>query len=159
MRRLYATRSIPRSAPSSRSTAGASTHRSAGIRKSRCGVSGNSSVCQSRSVGVRASAGVGTVSSSRVMKVGEIPTPAPVIAADVLARNLTTMSEALPGARLRPHVKATKCTALAREQDARGHANFTCANPAEVVGMARVGLGTDLLLANETVDAARLRAM
>jgi D-serine deaminase-like pyridoxal phosphate-dependent protein len=65
----------------------------------------------------------------------------------------------LPGARLRPHVKATKCTALAREQDARGHANFTCATPAEVVGMARAGLGTDLLLANETVDSHRLRAM
>jgi D-serine deaminase-like pyridoxal phosphate-dependent protein len=93
------------------------------------------------------------------MRVAEIPTPAPVIDAEALARNLTTMSAALPGARLRPHVKATKCTALAREQDARGHTNFTCATPAEVVGMARAGLGSDVLLANETVDAVRLRAM
>ena len=34
---------------------------SAGIRKSRCGVGGSSSVCQSRSVGGRSSAGVGDV--------------------------------------------------------------------------------------------------
>jgi D-serine deaminase-like pyridoxal phosphate-dependent protein len=94
-----------------------------------------------------------------MMRVAEIPTPAPVIDAEALARNLTTMSAALPGPRLRPHVKATKCTALAREQDARGHTNFTCATSAEVVGMARAGLGTDLLLANETVDDTRLRAM
>ena len=38
-----------------------------------------------------------------------------------LTRNLDTMTAALPGARLRPHVKAHKCTALAREQASRGH--------------------------------------
>jgi len=97
--------------------------------------------------------------SSRTMRVGELPTPALVVAAGALARNLDTMAGALPGARLRPHVKAHKCTSLAREQAARGHSHFTCATPNEVVGMARAGLGDDLLLANETVDAARLRAM
>jgi D-serine deaminase-like pyridoxal phosphate-dependent protein len=93
------------------------------------------------------------------MKVGDLPTPALVVDAAALARNLDAMSSALPGARLRPHVKATKTTALAREQAARGHVNFTCATPREVVGMARAGLGTDLLLANECVDYSRLRAM
>ena len=37
---------------------------------------------------------------------------------------------ALPGARLRPHVKAHKCTALARRQAALGHRGFTCATVA-----------------------------
>jgi D-serine deaminase-like pyridoxal phosphate-dependent protein len=60
---------------------------------------------------------------------------------------------------LRPHVKAHKCTSLAREQAARGHTAFTGATPHEVVGMFGARLGDDLLLANETVDASRLRAM
>ncbi len=88
-----------------------------------------------------------------------VPTPALVVDTRALAQNLDTMAAALPGARLRPHVKAHKCTALAREQFARGHGSFTCATPAEVVGMARAGLGTDLLLANECLDDARLRAI
>jgi len=78
---------------------------------------------------------------------------------DALDANLTTMSEVLPGDRLRPHVKATKCTALARRQVAVGHHNFTCATPKEIVGMVRAGVGTDLLLANETLDVDRLCAL
>src|ERR1700730_6196435 len=66
------------------------------------------------------------------------------------------MSEALPGARLRPHVKAHKCTSLARRQLGVGHRGFTCATIREVEGMAAAGLGDDLLLANEVVDCARL---
>lgn len=66
------------------------------------------------------------------------------------------MAAALPGARLRPHVKAHKSTALARRQAAAGHHNFTCATIREVEGMAAAGLGEDLLLANEVVDATRL---
>jgi D-serine deaminase-like pyridoxal phosphate-dependent protein len=95
----------------------------------------------------------------RVSTVADLSTPALIVDAVALARNLDTMSAALPGARLRPHVKAHKCTSLAKEQAARGHLNFTCATPREVVGMARAGLGDDLLLANECVDAPRLRAM
>jgi D-serine deaminase-like pyridoxal phosphate-dependent protein len=91
--------------------------------------------------------------------VGDLPTPALVVDTAALTRNLDAMSSALPGARLRPHVKATKTTALGREQAARGHVNFTCATPREVAGMARAGLGTDLLLANQCVDPQRLRAM
>jgi D-serine deaminase-like pyridoxal phosphate-dependent protein len=66
------------------------------------------------------------------------------------------MSAALPGGRLRPHVKAHKCTGLAAWQAAAGHRAFTCATMAEMEGMARAGLGDDLLLANEVVDAGRL---
>jgi D-serine deaminase-like pyridoxal phosphate-dependent protein len=92
-------------------------------------------------------------------RVADLPTPALVIDQVALARNLDTMSTARPGPALRPHVKAHKCTSLAREQLARGHRTFTCATPREVVGMARAGLGDDLLLANESVDDQRLRAM
>ena len=93
------------------------------------------------------------------MHVHELPTPALVIDADTLDRNLASMADHLPGRRLRPHVKAHKCTALAAAQQAVGHDTFTCATPREVVGLAAAGVGTDLLLANETVDRDRLRAM
>ena len=82
-----------------------------------------------------------------------------LIDADVLESNLATMAVLRPGASLRPHVKAHKCTALARRQMEHGHDAFTCATPLEMVGMAAAGLGSDLLLANETVDAARLFRM
>jgi len=69
---------------------------------------------------------------------------------------LAALAKALPGARLRPHVKAHKCTALARRQAALGHRSFTCATAREMEGMAAAGLGEDLLLANEVLDARRL---
>jgi D-serine deaminase-like pyridoxal phosphate-dependent protein len=89
----------------------------------------------------------------------ELATPALYIDVDTFDRNLATMAAALPGARLRPHVKAHKCTALAAAQYAMGHHTFTCATPREVIGMAAAGVGSELLLANETVDPQRLRAM
>src|SRR5687768_17742376 len=66
------------------------------------------------------------------------------------------MAAALPGRRLRPHVKAFKTTALAGLMAARGHTGFTCATIREMEGMAAAGLGEDLLLANEVLDARRL---
>jgi len=93
------------------------------------------------------------------MNVHDLPTPALVIDADLLAANLATMATARPGSALRPHVKAHKCTALAAVQRAHGHTSFTCATPREVLGMAAAGLGDDLLLANEVLDPARLSLM
>ena len=69
------------------------------------------------------------------------------------------MAKRLPGNRLRPHVKAHKTSALARLQHDAGHQGFTCATSREVLGLAKAGLGDDLLLANETVDVSRLAAM
>src|SRR3954466_1046021 len=86
----------------------------------------------------------------------ELQTPALLVDRGALDRNLATMSAALPGARLRPHVKAHKSTALARMQQAAGHRSFTCATIREVEGMAAAGPGPDLLLANEVLDARRL---
>ena len=89
----------------------------------------------------------------------DLPTPALVVDADAFEHNLAAMAATLPGARCRPHVKAHKTVALAREQAARGHRTFTCATPREIEGMAKAGLGEDLLLANEVVDADRLRRL
>jgi D-serine deaminase-like pyridoxal phosphate-dependent protein len=90
------------------------------------------------------------------MKTADLTTPALVVDGPGLDANLRTMSAALPGARLRPHIKAHKCTSLAGHQAAQGHLGFTCATTREMEGMARAGLGHDLLLANEVVDASRL---
>ncbi len=94
-----------------------------------------------------------------VLRLSEVPTPALLVDADALEGNLAVMATALPGARLRPHVKAHKCTELAKRQAAAGHQGFTCATIRECEGMAAAGLGEDLLLANEVLDARRLGAL
>lgn len=90
------------------------------------------------------------------MNIADLRTPALLVDVDAFEANLADMSAALPGPRLRPHVKAHKTTALAARQAALGHRGFTCATVREVVGMAEAGLGEDLLLANEVLDASRL---
>jgi D-serine deaminase-like pyridoxal phosphate-dependent protein len=94
-----------------------------------------------------------------VLRLSELQTPALVVDAAALDHNLRTMSAALPGARLRPHVKAHKCSALAGRQAELGHRGFTCATIREIEGLARAGLGDDLLLANEVLDARRLATL
>jgi D-serine deaminase-like pyridoxal phosphate-dependent protein len=93
------------------------------------------------------------------LTIHDLQTPALLVDAQLLEHNLTTMAAALPGVRTRPHIKAHKCTALAKRQAAHGHHSFTCATIREVEGMAAAGLGDDLLLANEVVDARRLGAV
>ena len=93
------------------------------------------------------------------MRIDALQTPALIVDARRLDENLRAMSDALPGPRLRPHVKAHKCTALARRQARLGHPGFTCATIREMEGLAAAGLGDDLLLANEVVDARRLAAL
>jgi len=91
--------------------------------------------------------------------VDELTTPALLVDVDLLERNIATMAAAWPGERLRPHVKAFKSTALARRLAENGHHGFCCATIREVEGMAAAGLGDDLLLANEVLDARRLGAV
>ena len=93
------------------------------------------------------------------MDIRQLQTPALLVDAAALEHNLATMAAALPGPRLRPHVKAHKTTALARRQAAHGHRSFTCATIREVEGMVAAGLGEDLLLANEVLDTRRLGAL
>src|SRR4029077_16420846 len=93
------------------------------------------------------------------MLVEELVTPALLVDAAAFEHNLATMADALPGARLRPHVKAHKTTALAARQAAAGHRGFTCATIREVEGLAAAGLGDDPLVAHEGVAARRLGAV
>lgn len=96
----------------------------------------------------------------RRMRVHDLPTPALIIDVDALDHNIDAMAEVRPGAALRSHVKAHKCTELARHLAARtGSDTFCCATVREMIGMAEARLGADLLLANETVDLDRLRRL
>ena len=90
------------------------------------------------------------------MHVDDLPTPALIVDLDRLDANIATMAARWPGARLRPHVKAFKSTSLARHLAEAGHVGFCCATIREMEGMAAAGLGADLLLANEVLDARRL---
>lgn len=94
-----------------------------------------------------------------VKRVADLPTPALLVDVAALDHNIAVMAAALPGDRMRPHVKAHKCTSLARRQAAAGHPGFTCATVRECEGMVAAGLGADLLLANEVLDAGRIGAL
>jgi D-serine deaminase-like pyridoxal phosphate-dependent protein len=89
----------------------------------------------------------------------DLQTPALILDPERLEANIEKMASGLPGERLRPHVKAHKCTSIAKRQLAAGHQAFCCATLREMEGMARAGLGADLLLANEVLDARRLGAL
>ena len=93
------------------------------------------------------------------MDISRLPTPCPVIDLSVMRLNIAAMAAIHPGRSLRPHVKAHKCTAIAAEQVVAGHTTFTCATPREILGLVAAGVGDDILLANETVDPARLAAL
>ena len=93
------------------------------------------------------------------MKVGEINTPALLVDNKRLAKNIACMAKARPGASLRPHVKAFKSSALAKELVSAGHENFCCATIREIEGMVAAGLDHDLLLANQVVNTTRLGAL
>ena len=89
----------------------------------------------------------------------DLTTPALLIDTTAFEANLAAMDAVLPGEALRPHVKATKSTALARHLAAGGHHGFCAATPREIEGLVAAGLTDDLLLANETLDTARLGAL
>ncbi|MCU0274856.1 MAG: alanine racemase, partial [Acidimicrobiales bacterium] len=91
------------------------------------------------------------------MHVDDLPTPALVVDLAALDANIARMGARWPGRTLRPHVKAFKSTALARRLADAGHDALCAATLREIAGLAAAGLGADLLLANEVVDAERLR--
>lgn len=94
-----------------------------------------------------------------MQRVKDLPTPALVVVQSVVEENLALMARALPGERLRPHVKAHKSTDLARRQREHGHLGFTAATIREVEGLHLAGLAQDVLLANEVIDARRIGAL
>ena len=99
------------------------------------------------------------MSSTDPASLSDLATPALVVERSTFESNCAAMDNMLPGAELRPHVKAFKSTAIARLLDADGQRGFCCATPREVEGMVAAGLSHDLLLANESLDVARLGAL
>lgn len=94
------------------------------------------------------------------MNVHDLATPVLVVDGAALDHNVATMAAERPGRRLRPHVKAFKSTALARHVESHGgHRSFCAATLRELEGLVDAGVGDDLLLANETLDADRLRRL
>ncbi len=90
------------------------------------------------------------------MKVYDLTTPCLIADGPATKVNIQTMSNTLPGTRLRPHVKAHKSTEIAMIQSDLGHVNFTCATPREAAGLISRGLGEDILVANEVVNSKLL---
>jgi D-serine deaminase-like pyridoxal phosphate-dependent protein len=90
------------------------------------------------------------------VRLADLTTPSLVVDRAAFDRNVAEMAAVRPGPTLRPHVKAFKSTALAARLAAAGHRTFCCATVREAEGMAAAGLGDDLLLANEVLDATRL---
>lgn len=99
------------------------------------------------------------MNGSTPSQLSELSTPSLVVEQSIFEANLTKMDSMLPGTRLRPHVKAFKSTAMAARLHADGHTGFCCATPREVEGLVEAGLTDDLLLANESLDVARLGAL
>ena len=89
--------------------------------------------------------------------VAAIDTPALVIDADAMERNLERMAAFARGhgVRLRPHAKMHKCAAIARLQVAAGAVGLCVQKLGEAEALADAGIG-DLYLSNEVVAEAKL---
>lgn len=92
----------------------------------------------------------------------DVATPALVVDVAAAEANIAAMAAALDGgrARLRPHLKAHKCTTLLRRQLADGRsAGVTCATALEAEVVAWSGACDDVLVGNEVADAGALRRL
>ncbi|MHB1652587.1 MAG: DSD1 family PLP-dependent enzyme [Desulfitobacteriaceae bacterium] len=87
-----------------------------------------------------------------------IPTPALVLDATILERNLANMSRYLSSknVNLRPHIKTHKTAAIARLQMAAGAIGLCCATVGEAEAMASAGLD-HILIANEVIGEDKIR--
>jgi D-serine deaminase-like pyridoxal phosphate-dependent protein len=89
-------------------------------------------------------------------RLADLPTPALIVDAAALDRNIRRMAAFFADGpcRLRPHVKAHKTPAIARRQlEAGGCTGLTCATVGEVEAVA--SLCDDVLLANEIVERSK----
>lgn len=94
------------------------------------------------------------------MRLADLPTPVAWIDLAALNHNIDVMAAQRPGATLRPHVKAVKSTPLVRYLRSRGgHHTTCCATLREAEGLVDAGLGADVLIANQTLQAGRLGAL
>lgn len=93
------------------------------------------------------------------MELGQIQTPALVLDLDVLEANQKRMDAIVSGARakLRPHYKSHKCTAIAKMQMQAGAKGITCAKLGEAKDLAEAGI-EDILIANQITDKGKIAA-
>jgi D-serine deaminase-like pyridoxal phosphate-dependent protein len=91
----------------------------------------------------------------------QLPTPCLIVDLEAADRNIATAAALFRDgpARLRPHFKAHKCTALIRRQLAAGGCvGVTCQTAYEALVLAEAGI-PDILVANETTDSFALDAL
>jgi len=91
------------------------------------------------------------------VKKADVETPAVLIDADGLERNIRSMAEAAErmGVALRPHFKTHKTIEIARMQLAAGAVGITCAKTTEAEVLVGAGV-TDVFIANEVVGPAKV---
>lgn len=91
------------------------------------------------------------------MRIEQIETPALILDLDVMERNMEAMDKLLEGsnARLRPHYKSSKCTAIAHMQMARGAKGITCAKLSEAEDLVLAGI-PDILIANQVTEPSKI---
>ena len=92
--------------------------------------------------------------------VDALPTPALIVDAAALERNIGVMAAAMTGrvARLRPHTKVQKSPDLALLQLAAGAIGVTVASVWEAAAMAAAGV-PDILIANQVVPPEKIEAV
>lgn len=108
---------------------------------------------QSGSVTVRAPALPG-------QPLSEVDTPALLVDADALERNLARMADAAAefGIRLRPHAKTHKSPIIAEMQIAKGAVGVCCQKVSEAEVLVEAGIG-DVLVSNEVVGRDKLERL
>lgn len=91
------------------------------------------------------------------MTLDALDTPALVLDADAMSRNIARMADAAraAGVALRPHAKTHKSPAVARRQIAAGAVGVCCQKVGEAEIMVEGGVG-DVLVTNEIVGATKL---
>src|SRR5439155_16439177 len=88
-----------------------------------------------------------------------IATPALILDAAVLQRNIAAMAARMKGpTRLRPHAKSHKCAQIARLQVEAGAIGVTTATVWEAAALVRAGI-EDVLIANEVVGEEKIRQL
>ncbi len=92
--------------------------------------------------------------------VADVETPALLLDLDVAEANIVRLQQITEGtpARPRPHAKSHKCPNLARLQVAHGAVGVCCQKASEAVALVDGGIG-DVLVANQVVDAAKIRRL
>ena len=94
------------------------------------------------------------------MKIFDLPTPALIADADLIAENMQHMNEIITGKDigLRPHYKSHKCAVLAHRQIESGAIGMTCAKLSEAEDLAFSGIN-DILIANQVVEPAKIQRL